>query len=74
MSAEEIKDKKLLHEEITEEVIGVFPHVYNTLGYRFPEKVYHKAILISLRKEGWSVEREKKIIVCVLPKWKSAYC
>ncbi|MCW5906716.1 MAG: GxxExxY protein [Chitinophagales bacterium] len=63
MSTEEIKDKKLLHEEITEEVIGVFFHVYNTLGYGFPEKVYHKAMLISLRKEGWNVEGEKKISV-----------
>ena len=56
-------NENLLHGDITEEVIGVFFHVYNALGYGFPEKVYHRAMLISLRKDGWNVESEKKISV-----------
>ncbi len=55
--------EQLLHSDITEEMIGVFYHVYNQLGYGFSEKVYHKAMLITLRKDGWSVESEKKISV-----------
>jgi len=54
---------ELLHGDLTEELIGVFYHVYNQLGYGFPEKVYHRAMLLSLKKEGWKVESEKRISV-----------
>lgn len=54
---------ELLHEELTEKIIGVYYKVYNTLGYGFLEKVYHNAMIIALRKEGLSVESQVKIDV-----------
>ena len=35
----------LLHEEITDRIIGAFYRVYNELGYGFLEKVYENALL-----------------------------
>jgi len=55
--------KKYLHSDITEEIIGVFYKVYNTLGYGFLEKVYEKSLLIELRNMGHSVEAQRKIEV-----------
>ena len=55
--------KKLLHSNITEEIIGAFFKVYNTLGYGFLEKVYENAMLIELRNMGHNVESQRKIKV-----------
>lgn len=54
---------ELLHQEVTEKIIGVYYKVYNTLGYGFLEKVYHNAMIIALRKEGFKVESRVKIDV-----------
>ena len=40
------------HKALTEKIIGVFYKVYNNLGYGFLEKIYEKAMLIELEKEG----------------------
>jgi GxxExxY protein len=40
----------LLEEELTQEIIGAFYKVYNTLGFGFLESVYEKAMLIELKK------------------------
>jgi GxxExxY protein len=37
--------------------------VYNTLGFGFLEKVYEKALMIELSKNGLNVERQKPIKV-----------
>ncbi len=55
--------KQYLHSDITEEIIGAFYKVYNTLGYGFLEKVYEKSLLIELRNMGHNVEAQRKIEV-----------
>ena len=42
--AERMTEKsKLLHKELTDEILGSFFTVYNTLGYGFGENVYTNA-------------------------------
>ena len=53
----------MLHEAITEKIIGDFYKVYNTLGYGFLEKVYENAMVIELRKDGFKTEQQKNIKV-----------
>ena len=38
----------MLYADITDEIIGAFYTVYNTLGYGFLEKVYENALIIEL--------------------------
>ncbi len=53
----------MLHEELTEKIIGAFYKVYNTLGYGFLEKVYENSMAIECRKAGLTVEQQKNIRV-----------
>lgn len=53
----------LLHESITQEIIGSFYKVHNSLGLGFLEKVYENAMVIELEKSGLSVQRQHKIDV-----------
>lgn len=46
------------HSELTQEIIGAFYKVYNTLGYGFLEKVYENAIVHELEKCGYQVEKQ----------------
>ena len=43
------------HADLTEQIIGAFYHVYNSLGYGFLEKVYENAMVIELRRHGLEV-------------------
>jgi GxxExxY protein len=54
---------EMLHEDITEKIIGSFYKVYNTLGYGFLEKVYENAMAIELRKSGLKVVQQENIKV-----------
>ena len=56
-------EKKLLHAELTQEIIGAYYRVYNTLGYGFVEKVYHHAMIIELLSRGLSLKSEQPITV-----------
>jgi GxxExxY protein len=49
---------RLLHEDVTEKIIGVFFDVYNELGAGFLEKVYRSAFLIAASAAGLEVRRE----------------
>jgi GxxExxY protein len=49
--------------KLTDRVINCFFKVYNTLGYGFLEKVYERALLIELNKNGLKVESQKPIKV-----------
>lgn len=49
---------KLLHDALTESVIGAFYDVYNILDYGFLEHVYSAALERELRFRGHSVGRE----------------
>ena len=50
--------EELLLADVSNAIIRAFYHVYNTLGYGFLEKVYQKALVITLRKEGFGVETQ----------------
>lgn len=52
---------KLLHKELTYKIIGICFKVHSELGCGFPEKIYHKAIIIELQKEGMDYASEKLI-------------
>ena len=48
----------LLHEELTEKVIGICFEVSNELGGGFLESVYQKALTIALTQKGFTVEEQ----------------
>jgi GxxExxY protein len=52
-----------LHSELTQDIIKVFFKVYNTLGFGFLEKVYERALIIELRKQGFNVKSQYPITV-----------
>lgn len=49
--------------ELTEKIIGLAFKVYNKMGFGFLEAVYHKCLLIELRKAGLKGESKKPITV-----------
>lgn len=51
------------HKELTEEIIGAYYKVYNTLGYGFLEQVYQNALYKELKWMGLKCEPQKEIIV-----------
>ena len=53
----------MIYEEKTKEILKSFFTVYNKLGYGFLEKVYQNALLIELKKSGFSCESQKPIKV-----------
>ena len=40
----------LLHEALTEQIIGIYYAVYAELGYGFLEKICQRALVIALRE------------------------
>ncbi len=53
----------LLHEDVTDKIISAFYQVNNTLGHGFLEKVYERAMIHELHKQGCRVETQKSIKV-----------
>ena len=53
----------LLHEAVTQEIIGAAFEVYNVLGYGFLEKVYQRALQAELLRRGVPAEIEHRITV-----------
>jgi GxxExxY protein len=53
----------LLHEKLTEQIIGLCIRIHRTLGPGFVEKMYEEALCIELRKAGIPFERQKEIAV-----------
>ena len=56
-------DENFKHTALTNKIIKCFYTVYNHLGFGFLEKVYEKALLIELRKEGLSASRQTQLKV-----------
>lgn len=52
-----------IHSELTKNIIENAFKVHNKLGFGFLEKVYHSALEIELKKNGFAVETEKQIDV-----------
>ena len=55
--------RRLVHEDLTREIISAFYEVYNTLGYGFLESVYARALFSELARRGLHVQREVMIDV-----------
>ena len=53
----------MLHQEITEKIIGASFEVYNQLGYGFLEKVYKNAMQVELVQRGCNCQTEHQIKV-----------
>jgi len=51
------------HKNLTEQIIGAFFHVYNEMGYGFPERIYENCMVIELRKRELKVEQQSKLKV-----------
>ena len=51
------------HAELTEQIIGAFYHVHNTLGNGFLEKIYENALAHRLRKQGTKVAQQHPLQV-----------
>ncbi len=51
----------IIYKELSYEIIGSAMKVYNTLGYDYLEKVYEKALTISLKKKRIFVETQTSI-------------
>ena len=56
-------ETKLLHADITEQILAAFYTVYNALGYGFLEKVYRNAMAMELAEHGVEVITEAPIVV-----------
>ena len=50
---------KLLHEELTYKLIGICFKIHTAIGCGFPERIYHKTIIVELKKEGLDYVTEK---------------
>jgi GxxExxY protein len=59
----ELQQVGLKHSELTDRIIGVFYDVYNELGYGFLECVYEESLLIALRQDGLTVDRQVPVPV-----------
>jgi GxxExxY protein len=53
----------MLHEALTETIIGAFYRVYNGLGYGFLEKVYENAMMIELAEHGFQPMQQERVKV-----------
>jgi GxxExxY protein len=54
---------ELLHEDVTEKVIGAAFEVHRVLGYGFLESVYQRAMQAELQRQGLKAEIEAPIKV-----------
>jgi GxxExxY protein len=54
---------KLLHEDLTNEILGSFYEVYNKLGFGFLERVYENSLALLLRERGIDVQQQAPISV-----------
>ena len=57
------KEERLLHSDVTDEIISLFYKVYNSLGYGFLEQVYQNALYYELCKNGFECVAQKDINV-----------
>lgn len=51
------------HSELTGKIIDAYYTVYNALGYGFLEKLYERAMVVELSKQGLRVETQRPLPV-----------
>jgi GxxExxY protein len=56
-------DDGLIHEDLSEAIIGSAMHVLNTLKPGLDEKLYENALVIELQKRGHEVEQQRSFPV-----------
>ena len=61
LEIDEPNNKKLLHEETTQRILGAAFGVHDQLGYGFLERVYQRALQVELLRRGAIAEIEKRI-------------
>ncbi len=54
---------ELIHEELSEAIIGAAMKVLNTLKPGLDEKLYERALVIELRKRGYKVDQQRQFPV-----------
>ncbi len=54
---------KLIHKDLSYQIIGATMEVHNTLGAGFLEKVYEKALAYELRLRGIHIETQRPLVV-----------
>lgn len=54
-------ERRYKHQELTEQIIGVFYEVYNELGQGFLEKIYEEAMARVLKARGFQVQQQASI-------------
>ena len=54
---------ELIHETLSESIIGAAMHVLNVLKPGLDEKLYENALVIELRKRGHKVDQQKQFTV-----------
>ena len=62
-SGENVMEKKLIHKELSEAIIGASMTVLNVLRPGLDEKLYENALVIELTKRGHRVEQQKQFPV-----------
>lgn len=56
-------EKKIIHKELSYEIVNAGIQVHNALGPGFTEKVYEEALCIEFQHKGLNFERQKRIDV-----------
>ncbi len=51
------------YEELTHKIIGCAMKVHSTLGNGFQEVIYQRALVIEMRKQGLTFQREMKMTI-----------
>ena len=58
--------KKLVHEELTGQIIACASEVHKALGPGFLESIYEAALVVELRRAGLRVEQQKTLPIYYL--------
>jgi len=56
-------EEKILHKELSYEIVNAAMQVHNALGPGFSEKVYEEAHCLELRNKGLEFDRQKRVDV-----------
>jgi GxxExxY protein len=59
----DLPDKRLIHEELSKQIIGAAMEVLNTLKPGLDEKLYENALVIELGERGHVVEQQRSFPV-----------
>ena len=52
--------EKILYKDLSYKIVGLAMEVHNKLGYGFLEKVYEKAMMVLLRREGIQATQRRR--------------